>query len=69
MDQWAGVVLAAETWRTDEGPDAHKVAATRSVARRCLRYPVELLRQLGIDRILVAVSPGNSQAVPGPAGR
>ena len=61
MDQWAGVVLAAghgERMNSRRPKVLHQVCG-----KEMLRYPVELLRQLGIDRILVVVSPGNSKAV------
>lgn len=61
MDQWAGVVLAAghgERMKSRRPKVLHQVCGKEMV-----RYPVDLLQQLGIDRILVVVSPGNSQAV------
>ena len=61
MDQWAGVVLAAghgERMKSRRPKVLHQVCG-----KEMLRYPVDLLRQLGIDRILVVVSPGNSKAV------
>ncbi len=61
MDQWAGVVLAAghgERMKSRRPKVLHQVCG-----KEMLRYPVELVRQLGIDRILVVVSPGNSKAV------
>ena len=61
MDQWAGVVLAAghgERMKSRRPKVLHQVCG-----KEMLRYPVELLRQLGIDRILVVVSPGNNKAV------
>ena len=61
MDQWAGVVLAAghgERMRSRHPKVLHKVCG-----KELLRYPIELLQQLGVDRIIVVVSPGNSKAV------
>ena len=61
MDQWAGVVLAAghgERMKSRRPKVLHQVCG-----KELLRYPVDLLRMLGIDRILVVVSPGNNKAV------
>ena len=61
MDQWAGVVLAAghgKRMNSRRPKVLHKVCG-----KEMLRYPVELLQQLGIDHILVVVSPGNSTEV------
>jgi len=61
MEQWAGVVLAAghgERMKSRRSKVLHQVCG-----KEMLRYPVELLQELGIDRILVVVSPGNSKAV------
>ena len=61
MDQWAGVVLAAghgERMKSRLPKMLHRVCG-----KEMLRYPVELLQQLAIDRIVVVVSPRNSDAV------
>ena len=61
MDQWAGVVLAAghgERMRSRLPKVLHRVCG-----KEMIRYPVELLRQLGVRRIVVVVSPDNSRAV------
>jgi bifunctional UDP-N-acetylglucosamine pyrophosphorylase/glucosamine-1-phosphate N-acetyltransferase len=61
MDQWAGIVLAA-------GQGVRMKSRTPKVLHRIcgkemLRYPVDLLRQMGISRIVVVVSPGNASAI------
>jgi bifunctional UDP-N-acetylglucosamine pyrophosphorylase/glucosamine-1-phosphate N-acetyltransferase len=61
MDQWAGVVLAAGQGvrMNSKVPKVlHRVCG-----KELIRYPVELLRDLGIQRTVVVVSPGNSAAV------
>jgi bifunctional UDP-N-acetylglucosamine pyrophosphorylase/glucosamine-1-phosphate N-acetyltransferase len=61
MDQWAGVVLAAGQGvrMNSKVPKVlHRVCG-----KELIRYPVELLRDLGIQRIVVVVSPGNAAAV------
>ena len=61
MGQWAGVILAA-------GAGARMKSRLPKVlhsvcGKEMIRYPVELLRRLGIDRIAVVVSPANSSLV------
>lgn len=61
MDQWAGVILAA-------GEGVRMKSRTPKVlhavcGKPMILYPVDLLRQLGIGRIVVVVSPSNGPAV------
>ncbi len=61
MGQWAGVVLAA-------GHGARmKSRVPKALHRVCgkemVRYPVDLMRRLGIDHVTVVVSPTNGPAV------
>ena len=59
MDQWAGVVLAAgqgQRMNSSLSKPLHQVCGKEMV-----RYPVDLLKGLGIDRIVVVVSPSNAQ--------
>lgn len=66
MDQWAGVVLAAGQgvrMKSKIPKVLHPVCG-----KELIRYPVDILRQLGIQRIVVVVSPGNVQAVQGLLG-
>ena len=61
MDQWAGVVLAA-------GDGARMKSLLSKVLHRVcgkemVRYPVDLMGQLGIKRVVVVVSPSNGAAV------
>ena len=61
MNQWAGVILAA-------GEGVRMKSRTPKVlhticGKPMVRYPVDLLRQLGIGRIVVVVSPGNGPAI------
>ena len=61
MGQWAGVVLAAglgARMKSRFPKVLHRVCG-----KEMIRYPVELLRQLGIDRIVVVVSPANGPSV------
>ena len=61
MSQWAGIVLAAGmgTRMNSNLPKVlHPVCG-----KAMIRYPVDLLRQLGASRIVVVVSPGNQAAV------
>lgn len=61
MVQWAGVILAAGAGARMKSrlPKAlHPVCG-----KKMIRYPVDLLRQLGIDKIAVVVSPENSRDV------
>lgn len=61
MEQWAGVVLAA-----GEGVRM-KSRLPKVLHRVCgkelIRYPVDLMRQLGIRRVMVVVSPTNCKAI------
>ncbi len=66
MGQWAGVILAAgagERMRSRLSKTLHTVCG-----KEMIRYPVELLRQLGIDRVVVATSPANNPDVRGLLG-
>ena len=61
MDQLAGIILAA-------GEGVRMKSRTPKVLHRLcgkelLRYPVELLRRLGVDRTVVVVSPVNQASV------
>ncbi|MDA1220043.1 MAG: bifunctional UDP-N-acetylglucosamine diphosphorylase/glucosamine-1-phosphate N-acetyltransferase GlmU [Chloroflexi bacterium] len=61
MNQWAGVILAA-------GEGVRMKSRTPKVlhpvcGKEMIRYPVDLLRRLGIDRIVVVVSPSNGAAI------
>ena len=61
MDQLAGIILAA-------GEGVRMKSRTPTVLHRLcgkelLRYPVELLRRLGVDRTVVVVSPVNQASV------
>ena len=61
MSQWAGVVLAA-------GMGARMKSRLPKVLHRVcgkemVRYPVELLRQSGIERVVVVASPSNLEAL------
>ena len=61
MEKWAGVVLAA-------GQGSRMKSRTPKVlhqvcGKELVRYPVDLLRQLGIDTIVIVVSPANAKAV------
>ena len=61
MGQWAGVVLAAglgARMKSGFPKVLHQVCG-----KEMIRYPVELMGQLGIDRIAVVVSPANESAV------
>ena len=61
MDQWAGVVLAAGDGKR------MKSRLTKVLHRVCgkelVRYPVDLMKESGVSRVVVVVSPGNRQAV------
>ena len=66
MQQWVGVILAA-------GDGARmKSRIPKSLHRVCgkelIRYPVELLQSLGVERVIVVVSPGNRTAIEGLLG-
>ncbi len=61
MDQWAGVVLAAGHGKR------MKSRLTKVLHRVCgkelVRYPVDLMKESGVTRVVVVVSSGNRQAV------
>ena len=66
MDQWAGIVLAA-------GQGTRMKSRVPKVlhplcGKPMLCYPVELLRDLGVQRIIVVVSPANRPAIEGLLG-
>ena len=66
MDQWAGVVLAAGDgvrMRSRLAKVLHRVCG-----KELIRYPVDLMNQLGIGKVVVIVSPGNNEAVRGLLG-
>ena len=66
MNQWAGVVLAAgqgERMKSKVPKVLHRVCG-----KELVHYPVEILRQLGVRRIVVVVSPANASAVQGLLG-
>jgi len=66
MDQWAGVVLAAGDgvrMRSRLAKVLHRVCG-----KELIRYPVDLMNQLGIGKVVVVVSPGNNEAVRGLLG-
>ena len=61
MNQWAGVVLAAGDgvrMKSRLPKILHRVCGKEMV-----RYPVELLAQLGVQRVIVVVSPSNEGPV------
>ncbi len=61
MDQWAGVVLAAgqgHRMNSKLSKPLHKVCGKEMV-----RYPVDLLKGLGIGRIVVVASPSNAEQI------
>ena len=61
MDQWAGVVLAAgegTRMKSRVSKVLHQVCG-----KELVRYPVELLRQLGVQRVVVVVSTSNAEGV------
>ena len=61
MDQWAGVVLAAGDgvrMRSRLTKVLHRVCG-----KELVRYPVDLMNQLGMSRVVVVVSPANHEAV------
>ena len=61
MDQWAGVVLAAGDGKR------MKSRLTKVLHQVCgkelVRYPVDLMKESGVTRVVVVVSLGNRQAV------
>ncbi len=66
MVQWTGVILAAgvgERMKSRIPKVLHPVCG-----KEMIRYPVELLRRLEIDRIIVVVSPDNGPRVKGLLG-
>ena len=66
MDEWAGVVLAAGQgvrMKSKIPKVLHRVCG-----KELIRYPVAILRQLGIQRIVVVVSSSNAAAVRGLLG-
>ena len=67
MDQWAGVVLAAgqgQRMRSRLSKPLHRVCGKEMVL-----YPVDLLKGLGIDRIVVVASPANAQQIKAVVGK
>ena len=61
MDQWAGVVLAAgegKRMNSRVSKVLHQVCG-----KELVRYPVELLRELGVQQVVVVVSPSNAAGV------
>lgn len=66
MEKWAGVVLAAGQgvrMKSKIPKVLHRVCG-----KELIRYPVDILLQLGIQRIVVVVSPGNAVAIQGLLG-
>ena len=66
MDQWAGVVLAAgqgKRMNSRLSKPLHRVCGKEMV-----RYPVDLLKGLGIGRIVVVASPANAQQIKSALG-
>ena len=61
MVQWAGVILAAGV---SARMKSHLPKVLHPVCgKEMIRYPFEMLQQLGIERITVVVSPANGSAV------
>ena len=61
VNNWAGVILAGgngERMKSRIPKPLHRVCG-----KELVRYPVELLAELGIDRIVVVVSPANRDAI------
>jgi len=61
MDQWAGVVIAAgqgQRMRSRLSKPLHPVCG-----KEMIRYPIDLLKSLGIGRIVVVASPGNAEQI------
>lgn len=66
MDQWAGVILAAGQgvrMKSRLPKVLHRVCG-----KELIRYPLDLLRELGIRHIVVVVSPANGPAIQGLLG-
>ena len=66
MDQWAGVVLAAgqgQRMRSRLSKPLHRVCGKEMV-----RYPVDLLKDLGVGRVVVVASPANADQIRGVLG-
>jgi len=67
MENWAGVVLAAGQgvrMKSKIPKVLHRVCG-----KELIRYPVEMLRQSGIQQIVVVVSPSNALAIQGLLGQ
>ena len=61
MDEWAGVVIAAgqgQRMRSRLSKPLHRVCG-----KEMIRYPVDLLKALGIVRIAVVASPANARQI------
>ena len=61
MEQWAGIILAAgsgQRMKSRRPKPLHRVCG-----KELIRHPVELLQGLGLQSILVVVSPANAEAV------
>ena len=66
MAQWAGIIMAAGEGRRMQSrrpKPLHPVCG-----QELIRYPVELLRGLGVQPLLVVVSPANAAAIRGLLG-
>ena len=66
MNEWAGVILAAgngERMKSRIPKVLHLICG-----KPMLRYPVDLLRGMGVERIVVVVSPSNRAAIEGLLG-
>ena len=61
MDKLAGIILAAGDGRRMNSR-IPKVLH-RLCGKELLRYPVEMLGRLGVDRVVVVVSPANQDTV------
>ena len=61
MKEWAGVILAAGEGRrmvSKVPKPLHKVCG-----KELIRYPVDLLRKMGVERILLVISPGTGSLI------
>ena len=61
MDGWAGVILAAGQgvrMKSKIPKVLHRVCG-----KALIRYPVDIMRQLGIQRVVIVVSPSNAAAI------